>query len=263
MNTSKAFKNFWNDLHSKFPEFFTRKFEESDIKQFGETFSDFAIQITRKDETMWETPKLLFDVDLSELWKKDESSHSIIWKHLQPCGISYLLTELKSLDNKVIGDILKNFTNKKDEIDEILNGENESKFTEFLEFLKNLKMISYFVSLIEKIDMTQIVEDFESMDDIMSNFKNISQTPKFQEIQRDIRTAFENKVKSGEISRQVILTETEQIKQKASELFGDIFNDALGGRKADVEASTILGNTPEARRARMVARLQRKLKERK
>jgi hypothetical protein len=42
---------------------------------------------------------------------------------------------------------------------------------------------------------------------------------------------------------------------------GDMFNDMIGGRKADVPASVIMGNTPEARRARMMARLRRKVAE--
>jgi hypothetical protein len=44
-------------------------------------------------------------------------------------------------------------------------------------------------------------------------------------------------------------------------LFGNIFNDALGGRKSDVSASTLMANSPEARRQRMIARMQRKVRE--
>jgi hypothetical protein len=55
------------------------------------------------------------------------------------------------------------------------------------------------------------------------------------------------------------MRDIENIKVKIQEAFGDMFNDMLGGRKADVPASAILGNTPEARRARMMARLRRKV----
>ena len=50
---------------------------------------------------------------------------------------------------------------------------------------------------------------------------------------------------------------------KVQEAFGDMFNDMLGGRKADVPSAAILGNTPEARRARMIARMRRKVQENK
>jgi len=55
----------------------------------------------------------------------------------------------------------------------------------------------------------------------------------------------------------------ENIKVKIQEAFGDMFNDMLGGRKADVPSNVIISNTPEARRARMLARLRRKLNENK
>lgn len=263
MNTSKAFKNFWNDLHSKFPEDVIRKFEDSDIKQFGETFSEVAMDVLKKNESIWENPRLLFDVDLSELWKKDESSHKMFWKHLQPCGIACALHEIKDVDNKIIGDLMKQVTGKKDEIDELLNNEDKTKVNEFLDFLKNLKCVGYLMNILEKFDFTEINTDFSNIEEALQNFDKFSNTPEFLESQQYMKKVFEEKVRNGEISKEVLMSEIEQVKIKATELFGDMFNDILGGRKAEVKAATILSSTPEARRARMIARLQRKLKERK
>jgi hypothetical protein len=263
MNTSKAFKNFWNDLHSKFPEDVTRKFEESDIKQFSETFTDVAMEVLQKNNSIWETPKLLFDVDLSELWKKDESSHELFWKHLQPCGFACILHQLKDIDNKTIGELIKKATGKKDEVDQILEGDNETKFSEFIDFLKNLKCTTYFLNIIDKLDFTELDMDFMNIEDAINNYDKLANSPKFVKAQKYIKQIFEEKVRNGEILKEVIISEIEQVKIKASELFGDMFNDILGGRKSDIRSAEILGNSPEARRARMVARLQRKLKERK
>ena len=56
--------------------------------------------------------------------------------------------------------------------------------------------------------------------------------------------------------------EIEAIKAKVMSLFGNVFNDALGGRRqGNVPAAAIMGNSPEARRQRMIARMQRKLQE--
>lgn len=268
MNTEKPFKKFWGDLHSKFPEEFTRKFEESDIEEFGKVFASDCVLILQKDETMWETPKILFDVDLSDLWKRETSSHEIIWRHLQPCGIAYMMTKdfvpyfKESIP--MLTPILRNFTSKKDEIDELLEDtENFSKLTEFFTFIKDLRIVSYLLNLIEKIDFSEIDLDSQDLEDVFKNFDRISQSPKFQKVQQEMKSKFEEKVRNGDISREVIASDVEKIKQKAIELFGDIFNDILGSRKQEVQAATILGNTPEARRARMIARLQRKLKDRK
>jgi hypothetical protein len=52
------------------------------------------------------------------------------------------------------------------------------------------------------------------------------------------------------------------ITSKVQAIFGDSMNDMLGTRKGP-DAKTALSNSPEARRARMVARLQRKVAEKK
>jgi hypothetical protein len=59
----------------------------------------------------------------------------------------------------------------------------------------------------------------------------------------------------------VIIREIETIKAKVIDLFGNVFKDALGGRRAEVPSAVMVGNSPEARRARMIARLQRKLRD--
>lgn len=73
----------------------------------------------------------------------------------------------------------------------------------------------------------------------------------------------EEKSRTGEFTKEIIMRDLESIKLKVQELFGNAFNDILGTRKADVPSEMITGNTPEARRARMIARMKRKLKEKK
>jgi hypothetical protein len=59
------------------------------------------------------------------------------------------------------------------------------------------------------------------------------------------------------------MNEFEVFKQKIQELFGEYMNETMGTTKSDLPPEIIMGNSPEARRARMLARLQRKLKDRK
>jgi hypothetical protein len=80
---------------------------------------------------------------------------------------------------------------------------------------------------------------------------------------KKIKTTLEDKVRRGEFTKEMLANDIEKIKLKIQTAFGDMFNEALGGRKADVAPQVILGNTPEARRARMIARMQRKLAEKK
>jgi len=73
----------------------------------------------------------------------------------------------------------------------------------------------------------------------------------------------QEKLRKGDISQSVLVGEIETMKVMVQEAFGDIFNDMIGGgRKAEVAPKVLLSNSPDARRARMVARLQRKMSER-
>jgi hypothetical protein len=56
----------------------------------------------------------------------------------------------------------------------------------------------------------------------------------------------------------------EMIKLKLTSVFGDMFKDAMGlggGGGAEVPPTVLMGNSPEARRQRMIARLQKKQRE--
>jgi hypothetical protein len=87
------------------------------------------------------------------------------------------------------------------------------------------------------------------------------ENPVVKTMMSKVHGMIEEKMKRGEINQQVIIQEVETIKAKAIGLFGNIFNDALGGRKSDVPSTVLMGNSPEARRQRMIARMQRKLHE--
>jgi soluble P-type ATPase len=76
-----------------------------------------------------------------------------------------------------------------------------------------------------------------------------------------IQRLIKDKIQRGEITKSKLVEEMEAVKAKITSIFGNMFNDALGGRQADIPSSALLGNSPEARRQRMLARLQKKQRE--
>jgi len=76
-----------------------------------------------------------------------------------------------------------------------------------------------------------------------------------------IHGTIRQRIQRGDFSQQTISHEIEAIKAKVMSLFGNIFNEALGGRRGETPVATLMGNSPEARRQRMIARMQRKLRE--
>jgi hypothetical protein len=76
-----------------------------------------------------------------------------------------------------------------------------------------------------------------------------------------VQHLLEEKLKRGSITQHQLLSEVEAIKSKLTSMFGSVIGDALGigGNKGSTANSALLmGNSPEARRQRMLARLQRK-----
>ena len=124
----------------------------------------------------------------------------------------------------------------------------------------NCRLAKLFTELVESIDLTDLNLNFENPMEIVEMIKN-PEHPTIQKVVKRIQSMIEDKIKKGQLTQQVIASEVEAIKAKVMSLFGNVFNDALGGRKADVSSAVLMGNSTEARRQRMLARLQRKLRE--
>ena len=97
----------------------------------------------------------------------------------------------------------------------------------------------------------------ENPEELMDMLKN-PEHPYVQKIMGKVQGIIKEKIRSGAISQNDIVREVEAIKAKITSIFGNMFNDALGGRQGDIPSSALLGNSPEARRQRMLARLQKK-----
>ena len=82
-----------------------------------------------------------------------------------------------------------------------------------------------------------------------------------ENIMKKVKEELDMRLRRGDFTKEQLMRDIENIKVKIQEAFGDMFNDMLGGRKAEVPAAVMMGNTPEARRARMMARLRRKVAE--
>jgi hypothetical protein len=113
----------------------------------------------------------------------------------------------------------------------------------------------------ESFDMSEFELNVEDPAELMEMMKN-PENPAIKKIITKIQNTIKEKIRRGEFDQNTIANEIEAIKAKVMSLFGNVFNDALGGRRqGNVPAAAIMGNSPEARRQRMIARMQRKLQE--
>lgn len=234
-----------------------------DVKKAVDEFEVFypdIVKIIQKDTSFFDTERIVFNRNLSLVENRD-----LVWANLPACMFaSFLHGDIKKKADKVIG-LIKNIWNssgqENNEITRILNDEASSgRFEELIQFILESRIAKIFKNLMETIDLSEFEINVESPEELIELVKN-PENPVIKSMIAKIQKILEDKVKRGEINQQAITQEIETIKAKVISLFGDIFNDALGGRRADVPAAVLMGNTPEARRQRMIARMQRKLHE--
>jgi hypothetical protein len=261
MDTTKIFEGFINEIRKAFPDVSPVPNFEDDLKTI-ETFYPDALKILQRDDTFFtEKTRTLFSLDLTALWKR-EGSKEELWKHFQMCMIGgFLHGDIKDKVGSII-EIFKSYWtgtgNQSDEVNKILNDKaSEDHFKEILEFIMNTRIAKLFTNIIEQIDPKEFDLNIESPEQLMNMIRD-PENPVVKKLMNKIQNLLKGKMQRGEITQQQITTEVEAIKAKVTSLFGNLFNDALGLNKGETPAPVLMGNSPEARRQRMLARLQKK-----
>jgi hypothetical protein len=264
MDAKKTFKAFRDKLRSSFPGTEFACYKETDPAEFEQRITPVVLKVIQKDASLFDEEFILFGVDISPLAK---TKIDLFWTHFQKCGIAAFLSgDIKEKINK-FAETMKGVwgeTGKVDEIEKLLgNEESRSKVSEILEFVMTTRIAKVVMNLAESIDITELGIDFENPEEVLKSFQAEEVSPVMEKIMKKIKETLEDKVRRGEFTKEMLARDIETIKLKVQTAFGDMFSDMLGGRKSAVAPQVILGNSPEARRARMIARLRRKLEERK
>jgi len=265
MDAKKSFKAFRDELKSAFPSVEFAAYKDTDPAEFEQRITPLVLKVMQRDKTLFDEEFTLFDVNVSPLFP---TNPELFWKNIQKCGIaSYLSGDIKEKLNKLsdsVKEIWGGAGHSTDEIEKLLGSEeSRSKISEILEFVMTTRIAKVVMSLVESIDITQLGIDFENPEEVMKTFQEAENNPIVENIMKKIKTTLEEKVRRGEFTKEMLAADIEAIKIRVQAAFGDMFTDMLGGRKADLPPQVILGNSAESRHARMVARLQRKLAERK
>jgi hypothetical protein len=256
------------DVHEAFSQFCKEVFEEEltfveedVVKEFEQFYSEI-VQIIQKNSEFFSVERRVFGRNLSLL---DQSKHDVIWKNLLPCMIcSFFHGDIKKKVDK-ISEIIKNIWNASgqtnDDITKILNDDqSQGRFQEIIDFVLHSRLAKIFTNLVESFDISDFDMNITDPSELIEMLKNPN-NPTIKKMSDKIQNTIKQKLQRGELSQQTIVSEVEAIKSKIMSLFGNVFNDALGGRKSDVSGATLMANSPEARRQRMIARMQRKVRE--
>jgi hypothetical protein len=228
-----------------------------------EAFYSDILHIFQKDVEFFSKERTLFGINLSEhTAEKDET----FWKHFQMCLFSsFFHGDMK----QKIGTLIQTAKNlwsasgqSNDEVDRILNDEHtEDRLQDLYEYVTNLRTAKVCMSLLEEIDVDALGLSLENPAELFDMVRN-PEHPTMKKCITAVQKQLQHKLQRGELSQNQLQADIEGLKVKVQSLFGNVLNESLlGGRRADVPSSVIMSNSPEARRQRMLARLQRKQRE--
>jgi len=234
---------------------------EEVLKHIEDTFLPHALRVLKKDNT------LLAEVDLFPGVKVPWTGSDEEWSLLN-MAIMYAVLhgDPKEKFGKIFEAVKGVLPGDSDEISKVLDDEDtKNSFQEILELVMNTRLASLMGDIAQSVRYDDLELDFEDPEKIIEILRNPQDSPAIKVLTERAQAALKERIESGKINQQELAREVEMLRAKFQSSFGKYLNemvvgDAGGGTTGNTGAQ-ILSNHPEARRARMMARLQKKQKE--
>jgi hypothetical protein len=229
-----------------------------------QVFLPHLLRVIQKDNT------LLSEVDLFPGTKVEWAGTEEQWKALHMALVySVLHGDPKEKFGKILETIkgmLPGGSSQADEVEKILEDEEtKSSMSEMLELVMNTRLLSIVGDVIGSISLDDLDLKFDDPEALMELLRNPQDHPGLKEVMDRAKIILEDRIKTGKINQQELLREIEMIRAKFQSAFGKYLNEAILGEETGPRtgntAQQILSSHPDARRARMMARLQRKQQE--
>ena len=256
----EAFQTCLTDLRKEYP---STEFHESDadtnVREI-EAMYPGILNLLQKNVDFFQTERILFGVNLSDLEVTDA-----LWKNLHMCLFSsFFHGDIKQKIGTILNTVKSVWSSSGEtnsEVERILNDEKtEDYLQEMYEYATNLRSAKVIADILEEIDIESLGLSLENPMELFELVRN-PENPTMQKAIASVQKLLRNKLESGQISQQQLMSDVEGIKAKLQNMFGGALNDMLGGRRGETNPALMMSNAPEARRQRMLARLQRKQRE--
>jgi hypothetical protein len=155
---------------------------------------------------------------------------------------------------------------RQDEVAAILEDKaTQDSLKEIIDLVMNTRLVSVVGDLVQSIKFEDLDINLEDPDELIRLMRNPQDSDALREIMARAQEILKDRIQSGKINQQELVREIEMLRAKMTSAFGKYMNEmVVGEREQPATGNTsrqILSNTPEARRARMLARLQRKQQE--
>jgi hypothetical protein len=219
------------------------------------------LRVVKRDDTLFQDIELFPGIKVA--WKSSDDN----WKKVQMALVySFLHGNPKEKFAKIMEAVkgaIPGTAAQADEVQNILEDEEtQSSMSEMLELIMSTRLVSLVGDIIQSVDLDGLDIDFEDPERLLQMLRNPQQSELLNEIMHRARAVLEEKIRSGKLNQNELRRDIEKIRAKFQSSFGKFLNQAvLGedtGNTTGNTAQQILSNHPDARRARIMARLQRK-----
>lgn len=228
-------------------------------KHIEETLLPHLLRVIKKDNTLFDEIELFPGMKVA--WDGSDEA----WKKLHMALLNAVLHgDPKEKFGKVT-EAIKGVFPQADEVSKLLEDDDtKSSMSEMFELLMGTRLASVVSDMVQSIDFGNLGLNFEDPEALLEMMRNPQESPVLTELMDRARSVLEDRLKSGKINQDELRREVEMLRAKFQSSFGKYLNESLlgvGGNTTGNSAAQIMSNHPEARRARMMARLQRKQKE--
>jgi len=231
------------------------------FKHIEDTFLPHVLRVLKKDDTLLEEVELFPGMKVP--WTGSEEE----WTLLNMAILySVLHGDPKEKFGKIFEAVKGVLPGDSDEISKILDDEDtKNSFQEILDLVMNTRLASLIGDIAQSVRYDDLELDFENPDKILEILRNPQESPAIKVLTERAQEVLKERIESGKINQQELVREIEMLRAKFQSSFGKYLNEMVvgdaGGGTTGNTAAQILSNHPEARRARMMARLQKKQKE--
>ena len=242
------------------------KASEELFSHLEQVFFPHLLRVFQKDNT------LMSEVELFPGVKVEWSGSDEEWKML---FLALFSTLLQGNPKEKIGKVLETLKgaipgmgateSQASEIESILDDEEtKSSMSELLELILTTRLMSVVTDMLQSLDLTNLGIDFDDPEEVVQLLRNPQNSDVLNKLMERAKTVLEDRIKTGKIDPNELQRDIEMVRAKFQSSFGKYLNETLLGAEGNTTGNTaeqILSNHPDARRARMLARLQKRHQE--
>lgn len=234
---------------------------EEMFQHIEDTLLPHLLRVLQRDNT------LMTEIELFPSFKVEWEGTDENWKRVHMALIySVLHGNPKEKFGKImeaVKSMIPGGSSQADDIQKILEDEDtQSSMSEMLELIMKTRLVSLVGDIVQSLEFADLNLNLEDPEQLLRMLQNPQESDVLKEIMERAKAILEEKIKTGKLNPTELRRDIEMIRAKMQSSFGKYLNQAVLGDDATNRTGNtpqqILSNHPDARRARMLARLQKK-----